>query len=150
MSWTFLQWFFRYWPRNFVCSLFIIKSVFYLIISTSNVLFECVMIRMPVSKILGNRHIFLTDGDRGLLQMYISIKTNPSILFSSNFHTENIMDESIEQRVSDYLKLKFKVHLQWWYKNDCFIISNQFYFLWWKKCQQQISNLKSICNWLDF
>lgn len=67
---------------------------------------------MPISKILGKGHIFLTDGDRGLLQMYISIKTNPSILFSSNFHTENIMDESIEQRVSDYLKLKFKVHLQ--------------------------------------
>ena len=66
---------------------------------------------MSISKILGNRHFVRTDDDRCILQLYISIKMNPSILFSSDFHSENLMDESIEQRVSDYLKLKFKVHL---------------------------------------
>lgn len=85
-----------------------------MIISTSNVLFECMIIMIFVSYIknIGKPAHFPHCGDRGLLQMYISIKTNTSILFSSNFHTENIMDESIKQRVSDYLKLKFKVHLQ--------------------------------------
>ena len=141
ISSTFLQW--------FLSLLTIIKSVFHLKMSTSKALFECMMKLMPISKILGNLHIFRTDDDMCLLQMYISIKTNPSIHFSSDFHSENLMDESIDQRVSDYLKLcicsdniKMIALLS--------VTNFEFYFLWSKKCHHQILDLKSICDWHDF